>query len=82
MNFGAAELITLAVLGLLIFGPRKLPEIARMASKAMRELRSVTQEFRHELEAGLKAEESTKSKIPPIPEKQDRDDFPLPGPLL
>jgi sec-independent protein translocase protein TatA len=78
MNFGAAEFITLAVLGLLIFGPRKLPEIARMAGRAMRELRSVTQDLKQELEAGLN--DPPKSSAGTADGQPTTDDFPRPGP--
>ena len=79
MNLGAAELITLAVLALLIFGPRKLPEIARSAGRAMRELRSVTQDLRQELEAGLNETEDTKPARS-VDNRPISDDFPRPGP--
>ena len=79
MNLGAAELITLAVLALLIFGPRKLPEIARSAGRALRELRSVTQDLRQELEAGLNETEETKPTRS-VDSEPISDDFPRPGP--
>lgn len=47
-----AEMVTIAVIALVVFGPRRLPEIARKAGKALRELRSVTAE----LKAGFEAE--------------------------
>jgi TatA/E family protein of Tat protein translocase len=43
---------TIAVIALIVFGPRRLPEIARKAGKALRELRSATAE----LKAGIEAE--------------------------
>lgn len=79
MNLGAAELITLAILALLIFGPRKLPEIARSAGRAMRELRSVTQDLRQELEAGLNETEEPKSARS-VDSQPLSDEFPRPGP--
>lgn len=80
MNLGAAELITLAILGLLIFGPRKLPEMARAAGKMLRELRSVTQELKLELEAGLEAENADQPKSSPGGDLGDAQNFPRPGP--
>ena len=78
MNLGAAELITLAVLALLIFGPRKLPEIARSAGRAMRELRSVTQDLKQELEAGLNEPQEPKPRS--ADSQRNSEDFPRPGP--
>ena len=37
-----AEILTIAVVALLVFGPRRLPEIARKAGKVLRDLRDVT----------------------------------------
>lgn len=48
MSFG--ELLFLAMLALLVFGPRKLPEVARAVAKIMTELRRASNEFRYSLE--------------------------------
>ncbi len=47
-----AEILTIAVVALLVFGPRRLPEIARKAGKVLREVRNAATE----LTAGLEAE--------------------------
>jgi TatA/E family protein of Tat protein translocase len=49
MNLGVPEMIFLAVLGLLLFGPRKLPEIGRQLGKAMGEFKRASQEFQSQL---------------------------------
>lgn len=58
MNFlgiGPGELLLIFVLALIIFGPRRLPEIGRSLGKSIREFRQASQElteqFRDELEA-------------------------------
>ena len=38
-NVGPMELLWLALLGLLLFGPKRLPEIGRSLGNAMREFR-------------------------------------------
>ncbi len=48
MNF--PEIIFFAVLGLLVFGPKRLPEIARVVAKTMNELRRASNEFKQSLE--------------------------------
>ena len=48
MNF--PDLLFFAVLALLIFGPKRLPEIARTVGKTMTELRRASNEFRQSLE--------------------------------
>lgn len=47
------EILIIAVIGLLVFGPRKLPEIARNAGRALHEFKRVTGELTEELKAGL-----------------------------
>ena len=46
---GSGELLVIAVLVLLLFGPEKLPELARQLGKVMREVRKVSDEFRSQL---------------------------------
>lgn len=45
-----AELITIAVVALVVFGPRRLPEIARRAGRILRDLRNAAQEFKSSIE--------------------------------
>ena len=53
LGIGPAELLLIFVIALIVFGPGKLPELARTLGKAMRELRrmslEVTAEFAKEL---------------------------------
>lgn len=48
-RFGASEIVIIAVFALLVFGPRRLPEMARSAGKALREFRRATAEITDEL---------------------------------
>lgn len=45
-SIGTPELIMIAVVALIIFGPRKMPELARKFGKTMAEFRSATNEFK------------------------------------
>lgn len=45
-SIGTSELILIALVALVIFGPRKLPEFARMLGKARNEFRRTTDDFR------------------------------------
>ncbi len=45
-----AEILTIAVVALLVFGPKRLPEIARKAGKVLRELRNVANELKSGIE--------------------------------
>jgi len=56
-SIGGMELIVLAVIGLLVFGPRKLPEIGRTLGKAMAEFRRSAMELRSSIEREVHLEE-------------------------
>lgn len=45
-SIGTSELILIGLVALIIFGPRKLPELARMLGKAMNEFRRSTDDFK------------------------------------
>lgn len=45
-----------AVIGLIVFGPRKLPEIARSLGKSFAEFKRQASEIRSEFDSGLDAE--------------------------
>lgn len=49
-NLGLSELLVLAVLVLVFFGPRRIPEIARSVGGALREFRRGWNEIRRELD--------------------------------
>jgi Tat protein translocase TatB subunit len=53
LGIGPAELLLIFIIALIVFGPGRLPELARTLGKAMRELRrmslEVTAEFAKEL---------------------------------
>jgi sec-independent protein translocase protein TatA len=49
-SIGFSEILVLFVIALLIFGPRKLPEIARSVGQAMREFKKASEEVTRSLE--------------------------------
>lgn len=49
-DVGMQELIVILVLVLILFGPRRLPEIGRSIGKAVRELKRTTEDFREAIE--------------------------------
>src|ERR1019366_8334365 len=53
MNLGMSEMIFVFLLALLIFGPRKLPEIAREVGKFMAEFKRAGNEFRNQIESEI-----------------------------
>lgn len=55
-GIGLTELIVVFVLALLIFGPRKLPEVGRTVGKWASDLRHAFQDISDELQDTLKVE--------------------------
>ncbi len=63
-----SETIFLFFLALIIFGPKKLPEIARQAGRLLAELRRASNEFRSQIEteiAHLEVEKKAQTILPP-----------------
>jgi len=50
---GFSETIFLFLLALVIFGPKKLPEIARQVGKALNEFRRASNEFKAQIESEI-----------------------------
>ena len=64
MSFG--ETIFLFLLALIIFGPKKLPQIARQVGKALNEFRRASNEFKAQIEQEI-ANLEHDSPPPPLP---------------
>jgi len=62
-NLGMADSLILMVLALVVFGPRRLPQIGRQIGKLMYEFRKASNEFKWQMEEELRtAEESDRRK--------------------
>jgi Tat protein translocase TatB subunit len=55
LNIGAAELMLILLIALIVVGPRRLPEIGRNLGKIMNDLRKISQEFTTDLTRELEA---------------------------
>jgi sec-independent protein translocase protein TatA len=56
-SIGPAELILIFVIALLVFGPKKLPEIGRSVGKALREFKRTSEEIKGRIEEEIEASE-------------------------
>jgi len=54
MNLGFTEMAFIFVLALIIFGPKKLPEIGRQIGKALAEFKRASNEFKWQLESEMR----------------------------
>jgi Tat protein translocase TatB subunit len=59
-SIGGGELILILIVALIVFGPRRLPEIGRKIGHALAELRGVTREFKTSLEREVELDERRK----------------------
>jgi len=87
MDFGfSGEIFFIMVLALILFGPRKLPEIARTIGKVMAEFKRASQEFQgqiHEEVRKMDLEEADPSKhlAPEIAKLSGDEDLSIQGAL-
>ena len=56
-SIGLPELMLILAIALLVFGPKKLPEVGRTLGKAMREFKKSTEEIKDKFEEQIRAEE-------------------------
>jgi sec-independent protein translocase protein TatA len=63
------EILLILVVALLVVGPKRLPEVGRMLARAIRELRSASDEFRSTLETHLEINEPV---VRPLPVQLDQ----------
>lgn len=76
-SIGGPEMLLILVVALLVFGPRKLPQLGKTLGKAMGEFRRASHEFRSTLEREIDAEETP---APPRPAPVEAAHDPEPGP--
>src|SRR6266568_3821880 len=56
-NIGMADSLIIMVLALVVFGPRRLPQIGRQIGKLMYEFRKASNDFKFQMEEELRASE-------------------------
>ena len=62
-NIGLPELLIIAAIALIVFGPNKLPELAKSFGRAMREFKKATEEVKESFEAETKDLEELKDTL-------------------
>ena len=63
-SIGMPELIIILVIALIIFGPRKLPELGRSLGKSIGEFKRASNELRSTLEEEIRIEEQREQQKP------------------
>jgi sec-independent protein translocase protein TatA len=74
-NVGPTELIVILIIALIVFGPKRLPEIGRTLGRSLQEFRRASNDLRQELERGINDEPAvrpTSDGIPPTGQSGDQ----------
>ncbi len=84
-SLGPAEILVILVVALLVFGPEKMPEIARQVGKGMREFKRVQQHLKSELrdvvsEFDVPSSGTPTVEVDPVPMLPPKDDPVVPAP--
>src|SRR5512135_3450419 len=66
-SLGMPELIVIFVIALIIFGPRKLPELGRSLGKSLAEFKRASNELKSTLEEEIRMEEQQQRTEPAKP---------------
>jgi sec-independent protein translocase protein TatB len=69
MNLGFPEMIFLFLFALILFGPKKLPEIGRQIGRALNEFKRASNEFKAQIESEisqLDIEQHRQTVLPPV----------------
>ena len=88
-SIGTMELIVILVIALMVFGPRKLPELGRSIGKSLGEFKRASNDLRHTLEDEIHVEEQARRETAkpapapaPAPARANvRDQNPVPNTL-
>src|ERR1700722_16439840 len=67
-SLGVGDTIVLFILALVVFGPKRLPEIGRQIGKIYAEFRRASNEFKFQIEDELRRSEDAEkqAKMPPV----------------
>lgn len=57
-SIGPLEILVLSVIALIVFGPHRLPEIARTVGKTLAELKRMATDVRADFEEGMKVDDA------------------------
>jgi TatA/E family protein of Tat protein translocase len=63
-DIGLPELLVIVAIALIVFGPNKLPELAKAFGKAMREFKKATEEVKESFEEETKDLRELKNTLP------------------
>lgn len=66
---GTTELLVVLLVALVVFGPRKLPELGRSLGRALRQLQSASDDFKRTWETESRVEAGARARLSPTTEE-------------
>lgn len=69
-SIGMPELVIIFVIALIVFGPRKLPDLGRSLGKSIAEFKRASNELKSTLEEEIRLEEQQHTAVPPAAPSQ------------
>ncbi len=67
-SIGVPELIIILTIALIVFGPRKLPELGRSLGRSLNEFKRASNELRHTLDEEIRIEDQKSTERQKAPE--------------
>jgi sec-independent protein translocase protein TatB len=66
-GLGIGEIVIILVLALILFGPKKLPEVAKQLGKGMRDFQKATEDLKGQFEKEFYTDEAKKARPQIVP---------------
>jgi Tat protein translocase TatB subunit len=82
MNLGPAEILVVLFVALMVFGPKRLPDVARQVGGAMRELRKMQDNVKAELHGVMNPDLGPSQTVDNTPPVEEPDHTALPSPTV
>jgi TatA/E family protein of Tat protein translocase len=70
-DIGMQELLVILVIALIVFGPNKIPELAKSFGKALREFKKATDEMKNSFEEEGEEFKNSRGNLPKLIEEID-----------
>ncbi|MEB3350802.1 MAG: TatA/E family twin arginine-targeting protein translocase [Cyanobacteriota bacterium] len=67
-GIGLPEMAVIAAIGLLVFGPKRLPELGKTLGRTLRGFQSASREFEQEFRSAISDDAAAASALPVAPE--------------
>jgi len=77
-NLGGGEILVILLIGLIVLGPKRLPEASKQVGKTIRQVRQTSRNFQAELEAAIEdpsIEEAARQKGREMLENEKKENF-------